>query len=250
MFSLTRHPERLCRECRERIPADARTCRYCGAHQNWRRFLTIGSTTLALVVAALSVFTTFLTVGLPLTKQDRAEISLLVETGGQSAIYLFAYNSGKRGAIARPAAFWIIFSTRPNSTQPSAVTRFDPDRSPSVYIGPGEEKTITADLDGAARNSICNGLETNSAQRAEERPTPTFLWAGMKCQVGITVTDFSAPAGRIGPLDYKKYKPIDVPCTVLGFIRECMGKAPAPLSERSLQEMHQPQAAPVRPTPD
>ena len=44
-----------CIQCAGTIPAKARLCAECGSAQDWRRFLTISSTMLALLVALISV---------------------------------------------------------------------------------------------------------------------------------------------------------------------------------------------------
>lgn len=44
-----------CRICREEIKEGAKKCTNCGAFQNWRRFIDLGNSTLALVIALFSV---------------------------------------------------------------------------------------------------------------------------------------------------------------------------------------------------
>ncbi|MBS7837231.1 hypothetical protein [Wohlfahrtiimonas chitiniclastica] len=49
--------KRKCIECASQINKDAIVCMNCKAYQNWRRFIPVGNTTLALAIAFISVLT-------------------------------------------------------------------------------------------------------------------------------------------------------------------------------------------------
>ncbi|WP_205124545.1 hypothetical protein, partial [Tsukamurella sputi] len=46
-----------CIDCGEKINKSARLCKYCKTYQDWRRFLSLSNTTIALLIAFLSVIT-------------------------------------------------------------------------------------------------------------------------------------------------------------------------------------------------
>ena len=45
-----------CRACSEEIKISAVKCQYCGSYQNLRRYLEFGNSTLALMIALISIF--------------------------------------------------------------------------------------------------------------------------------------------------------------------------------------------------
>ena len=47
-----------CRQCKQNIPKGARLCSKCNSYQDWRGYLSVSSTVLALLVALLSAATT------------------------------------------------------------------------------------------------------------------------------------------------------------------------------------------------
>jgi hypothetical protein len=93
---------RKCRECLQTVPSGARLCPNCKAYQDWRRFMAIGQTNLALLVALFSVLTTLAAVIPPLLRSRDADIKLLFagNSSDQSATFL-ARNNGRSGGIVR-----------------------------------------------------------------------------------------------------------------------------------------------------
>jgi hypothetical protein len=45
----------VCKICKKSIPVSAKVCTECDHYQDWRRFLTIGSSSLSLIIALISV---------------------------------------------------------------------------------------------------------------------------------------------------------------------------------------------------
>jgi RNA polymerase subunit RPABC4/transcription elongation factor Spt4 len=84
-----------CRDCRQVVPGGARVCPNCKAFQDWRRFIAIGQTNLALLAAVISVATTFITVGVPFLNQQGEPIEVIWEHTSETQISLVARNTGK-----------------------------------------------------------------------------------------------------------------------------------------------------------
>jgi hypothetical protein len=45
----------VCKVCKKSIPISAKVCTECSHYQDWRRFLTLGSSSLSLIIALISV---------------------------------------------------------------------------------------------------------------------------------------------------------------------------------------------------
>ena len=104
-----------CKSCKEKIKAGATKCPKCQSFQNWQRYLILGNTTLALLVALVSI----VTLGGPplinairdaLPRSEDIIVQSLAETSGVTAgnIQIVAYNRGTADGIVEPAARLVL----------------------------------------------------------------------------------------------------------------------------------------------
>jgi hypothetical protein len=70
--SVPEAPEVFCKQCKQPIPVSARLCVHCKSYQDWRGYLSVSSTVLALLVALISVLTAAVPV---VTKALRSDVS-------------------------------------------------------------------------------------------------------------------------------------------------------------------------------
>lgn len=92
----------LCRQCRGEIPADARLCRHCNSYQDWRGYLSLSSTVLALLVAFMSVASIAVPVLLKATKTPNSKVIVSTPVVDGETIYFVASNLGNRpGVVSR-----------------------------------------------------------------------------------------------------------------------------------------------------
>lgn len=95
---------RKCVACAELIDVDARVCKYCKVSQSWLRHLSVGTTTLALVTALISVTATALPIIRKSLTPDDSNVRLVFQgrDPDDASILLLAYNSGtKPGGLGR-----------------------------------------------------------------------------------------------------------------------------------------------------
>ena len=75
-----------CIACKEEIVNAAWKCIHCGTVQNWRRYLSLSSTVLALLVALLSVLTVFIPVVVDLVSTNSADIRTVLLSNGPTRL--------------------------------------------------------------------------------------------------------------------------------------------------------------------
>lgn len=84
-----------CRVCNERIEIGAKKCIHCSSFQDWRRYLNLSSTMLALIVALISV----LSISIPILKEsfesENSYITILFQSASDEYLTFIGSNSGK-----------------------------------------------------------------------------------------------------------------------------------------------------------
>src|SRR4051794_18930489 len=90
---------RQCRTCCETIPLGARKCKYCLSYQGWRGWLSISNTSLALLVALISVITTAVPVVTNIAEQPREGITVSMLGTEASNNILSVSNAGTAPGI-------------------------------------------------------------------------------------------------------------------------------------------------------
>ena len=99
-----------CRVCHEEIEVDARKCIHCNSFQNWRRFLNLGNTTLALIVALISVVSLAVPPLMKAIELDKEQIEIYVVSDKIGNLEVVAYNNGTAiGVIKKHVQFSVTF---------------------------------------------------------------------------------------------------------------------------------------------
>jgi len=89
-------PDRRCSECWQPVPTQAKICPACKAYQDWRRYLTVGQTSLALIVALISVLTAFVPVLSDALTPKNSNLYFDYQGSALFNIAVLASNSGTR----------------------------------------------------------------------------------------------------------------------------------------------------------
>src|SRR5712691_5323957 len=134
-----------CRDCQQVVPSGARVCPNCKAFQDWRRFIAIGQTNLALLTAVISVATTFLAVAIPFFKEQGYRIELFLDSASETQLSVVVRNTGNEGALLRLRMIRIGNSDfNPLSfVDASEYFQVDLDHD-GVYIEPSKEEKLVA----------------------------------------------------------------------------------------------------------
>jgi hypothetical protein len=144
---------RLCSACRAVVPGGSHICPTCHASQGWRSFVSVSNTTLALLVALITVATPALNAGLPLLKSPGSDIDLVLESASPAEMTFVAKNSGRSGGVLRINNVSID------------VARHDPDNyfipiqvpfeTNNLFIEPSRELRLTARLQSFSSEDVC-----------------------------------------------------------------------------------------------
>lgn len=86
---------KLCVRCNNEIPSSARFCTHCSSYQDWRRHLHFSSTFLALIIAAISVITSFYNVVGDRIWPPASKIEVQFSDFGEGALRMIAVNRGE-----------------------------------------------------------------------------------------------------------------------------------------------------------
>lgn len=157
-----------CSECRQHIPVGARICPTCGSYQDWRRFLSIGQTPLALLVALFSVATTLATIIPPLLTSSGSDLKLLFESNTNASDVSFVVrNFGRSGGVVRLRELKVSFG--PDLDQSNDKGTLEPFYAKmnheGTFVEAGREMQISAKIgdqeytQGSAKD-ICDHMQT------------------------------------------------------------------------------------------
>jgi hypothetical protein len=96
---------RRCPDCLEIVPRRVRICPNCKAYQDWRRYVGIGQTNLALLVALISVMTAAIPVFKEYLSPQNSALTFVFQRSAQDRIGFFVSNSGIRPGSVNGATF-------------------------------------------------------------------------------------------------------------------------------------------------
>ncbi len=88
-----------CRACREEILEGARKCVHCDSYQDWRRYLNVSSSILALLVALVSVTSIMLPILGKTLRGENSKIDLIFIGIEKNFFTLVATNRGPRPGV-------------------------------------------------------------------------------------------------------------------------------------------------------
>ena len=132
-------PSVACAVCREAIRPGARVCIHCDNYQDWRRYIGFSSTTLALVVALVSVLSVSFKSLIDLLPKSKEHIVVgMLDTNAEN-LQAFAYNDGETYGILQPSAVLTVLLTDGSRTQTTVSINPGVDRNmTSLIVRPGD----------------------------------------------------------------------------------------------------------------
>jgi hypothetical protein len=205
------------------VPSGARVCPNCKAFQDWRRFIAIGQTNLALLTAIISVATTFLTVAIPFFKQQGYRIELFLDNTSETQISVVARNTGNEGALLRLVMLRIGNSDFNPFSFVGASNYFQADLDhDGVYIEPGKEEKLVARFKSPVSAPLCEyikqqpffeGLKEIKESGGTLGDAMTSEYDKMACAVGLHETSFNSSREFY-------FRPLN--CSHFGVLAPCM----------------------------
>jgi hypothetical protein len=103
-----------CRVCREPMTAGAKKCIHCDSYQNWQRHVGVGTTTLALLVALISVTGSTVPAILDATSPDVERVQVNLLDPNPEALTVSVVNAGSEyGIVRRTGRLEVSYAERP-----------------------------------------------------------------------------------------------------------------------------------------
>lgn len=96
--------QKACRQCALAIPANALLCSTCGSYQDWRGWLAVSSTILALLVALISVTTAAVPAIVQAFEQEESSVRVSNVVLRDMRLSAIAANAGRRPATIAEVA--------------------------------------------------------------------------------------------------------------------------------------------------
>jgi hypothetical protein len=162
--------QRLCPQCAEPISPAAKLCIHCKSDLTWRRHMQVSHTSLALLIALISVVGSVApTLVKLLTPQD--SLNADVVGSSETGLSLFVVNTGSSLAVLEYVA---LSMTGPEFTMEEI---FVPEKTSEPHIVPGATKTLTV---SAAYGGIraLRGFDRGTAWREPLTCRLTLEFAG------------------------------------------------------------------------
>jgi len=186
----------LCTTCRELIKPNAKKCNHCGSYQDWRRFLGISSSVLALLVALVSTTSILLPILSDTLQEKDSRIELYFVGIYQRFFSLVATNHGIRAGFV-PHAKLILYK---NSDEKPVVWDLEP-RAEMLIVEGNATKPVMFRL----QRHEANIFLLKMAQQGDINKHPLFE----KHELLVTVREFSKKEKKrtflITPEDFKKF---------------------------------------------
>lgn len=136
-----------CTTCREPIHAKAKKCKVCDSYQDWRSYLNMSASVLALVVALVSVLSFAAPVAAKLMAKDHSEVSVALHSiNGSKAVFTASNSGNKAGTIAAALLEMKAQGTESSMTLP-------PIAEPPI-VQAGETRQVTVELTPHVRQLI------------------------------------------------------------------------------------------------
>jgi hypothetical protein len=205
------------------VPSGARVCPNCKAFQDWRRFIAIGQTNLALLTAVISVATTLLTVAIPFFKQQGYQIELFLDSASETQLSLVVRNTGNEGALLRLQMLRIGNSDFNPFSFVDASNYFQVELDhDGVYVEPGKEEKLVARFRSQVSAPLCkylkqqpffNGLKELKDRGGTIGDAMTSVYEKMACAVGLHETSFRSSREFY-------FRPLN--CSHFGILNPCM----------------------------
>lgn len=170
---------KLCVRCNNDIPSSARFCTHCNSYQDWRRHLNFSSTFLALIIAAISVITSFYNVVGDRIWPPASKVEVQFSDFGEGALRMIAVNRGESSGFLVDASLTSI-EEGGEFPIPGGVNFELADQALEVPSGLTRFRVLTS-FNGEATNNIltlANVLEIPPASLEEAIDKEYIPWLG------------------------------------------------------------------------
>jgi hypothetical protein len=214
-------PERKCNECRQPVPNGAKICPSCRSYLDWRRYIAVGQTNLALLVAILSVLTTMAAVGIPLFQTRGADLKIVFESMTDDTVTLLARNDGRASGIMTVHSLQVIIKNISGESFGDAVYSI-PISHKGQIVEPGKEVQLTANI-GQPRDyskDICVILKREKYVKKYGRNIEDLYWKdyeGLSCTIETAEASFYSSPSRGVPRVFRS-----LPCSQLMWLNQCV----------------------------
>jgi hypothetical protein len=130
----TDEEKKKCIVCREQIDKDAEKCTHCDSFQDWRRYFSMGTVVLSLLVALISVLTAAIPVLTTTLTPKRSDVRFSLLDYGSQRIKVVSSNLGNRAAVLKGATLFIVKNgSKQNAPIRLAWNRSDPIVEPAKW---------------------------------------------------------------------------------------------------------------------
>lgn len=177
-----------CVVCKEEIKPAAKICNECNSYQDWRQYIAFGNTTLALIVALVSVLSISAKYITELLPKSNESIVLGMLEANAEILQRFAYNDGDTYGILQPSA--VLTLHLKDGTKVESGMSINPGinrDATSLIIKPGEVNAYFA------------------SYATLDRPINKFGTLILECEFSFVVK---------GQREYKRSGSFQFPCTV------------------------------------
>lgn len=224
---------RRCPDCLEQVPYKVRICPNCKAYQDWRRYFGFGQTTLALLVALISVATPFVQTVPNLFRSRGSDISILMESATDRELSLIARNDGRSSGVMRA----IELSVRP----PRKVHYLNPPVIPIVdrgtFLESNYQTRLTLNLGQRSEEELCKvaleEADLDSLRAAAPRYLPGYALLDWELQPMLERFECHLHYADTGFYDEPAYKRGAVSCALLPWLYNCVSRAFGNLDTKS-----------------
>lgn len=124
----------LCRQCRRSIPLGARLCSHCNSFQDWRGYLSLSNSVLALLVALVSVSSIALSTGLTALRGSSSKLIVSNPVFKGEEVYLVATNTGQSPGTVASAEFESVFT--------DDLTEIEFGSPADAFVAPGARQLV------------------------------------------------------------------------------------------------------------
>ncbi|TDR80106.1 hypothetical protein [Paludibacterium purpuratum] len=124
----------LCKQCKSKVPSGANICSICNNYQDWRRFIPISNTVLALLTALVSVIAIAVPSIYKIVHKPRSEAVLMMPSVDGTTLRVVAVNRGD--APASLAKAWV------DSQYLAAATKIRLRNDSQAIINPGSQLLV------------------------------------------------------------------------------------------------------------
>ena len=177
-----------CRYCKEDIKLGARKCIHCDSYLDWRRYLGMSSSVLALLIALVSVLTTALPAFHKYIVGNRSNLDLEFQASSGGDIYIVASNDGYRSGRVNFGELSFKGFNFPLNITPG-----------DAYVAPGVMKPVTLKFDDGFMGQLTQEVADEFPDRKAEaaRPNTMMMYPNVNAVVTIGLIQFGGMCSQV-----------------------------------------------------